>query len=66
MRKSENGKALPADLEAIAVMLDLVDPARPGRRLEGARRDAGRDVADGRGHFALIRPFDAADHRWVP
>jgi hypothetical protein len=35
--------ALAADDQPIAVMLDLVHPFGPGRRLVGKRRDAGGD-----------------------
>jgi hypothetical protein len=38
---------MPLDLKAIAVVLDLVDPDRTGRRLGSTGRDAGRDEGSG-------------------
>jgi hypothetical protein len=48
-REQPHRVALPPDLEAIAVVLDLVHPIGAGRRLGGARRDAGQDEPVGTG-----------------
>ena len=49
------GVAVASDNEAIAVMLDLMHPVGPGRRLDGAGRDAGLDEAVGAGrHHDLV------------
>ena len=46
--------SVATDLQAVPVMLDLVDPVGPGRHLVGAGRNAGRDVAIGaRGHWPI-------------
>lgn len=36
--------AFAADLQAVTIMLDLVSPVGPGRRLGGASWDAGRNI----------------------
>jgi hypothetical protein len=42
-----NGRAVPAHNQPIAIVLDLVNPARPRRRFGGQGRDAGIDEAIG-------------------
>jgi hypothetical protein len=46
--------ALAADLQPIAVVLDLVHPIGPGGRFGGAGRDAGWDEAGRERHGAVI------------
>jgi hypothetical protein len=41
--KQPHRVAVAPDLQPVAVVLDFVDPIRPGRRLRGKRRDARRD-----------------------
>jgi hypothetical protein len=48
------GIAFPADLQAVAVVFDLVDPLGADRHLIGARRDEGAGEAGGVGHVARI------------
>jgi hypothetical protein len=40
-REQPHRIAVPADLQAVAVVFDLMDPVWAGRRLVGARWDAG-------------------------
>jgi hypothetical protein len=54
-----HGLAVTADDQAVAVVLDLVRPARPRGRLGGQGRDAGLDkaiCADAGGHGARVEP----------
>ncbi len=49
-REEAHAIAVSADLEAIAIVSDLADPARTGRRLGGTVRGAGWDEGSGERH----------------
>jgi hypothetical protein len=52
-REDTDGAALPANMQPIAIMLDLVQPVRPGRRDCGLGWDGGLGTPTGQRPFSL-------------